>query len=36
MTTFAPIAQFEGELKIWYVLPESCDSVHTYFEYDVL
>ena len=34
-TTFTLIAQFEGKLSISYVLLDSCDSLHTYFEYDV-
>ena len=35
-TTFAPIAQFEGELNILYDLPDGCDSLRTYFKYDIL
>lgn len=34
-TTFTLIAQFEGKLSISYLLLDSCDSLHTYFEYDV-
>ena len=35
-TTFVPIAQFEGELNISYILLDSCDSLHTYFDNDIL
>lgn len=35
-TTFAPYTQFKGELNTLYIQPNSCNSLRTYFKYDIL